>query len=148
GAQPDIPFCAFHGNAAVAGVDIYVATDFLGAYGPISRVDFHLAVQGLRGHRSIAGIHLEVRILRHMDLDAYLAVVIPPGEAPMAADSSVYLNGVALLTGVHVEIPVDLVAVVEDAEVDLFGVAGEDLDRSVVGVNANLSAAGDGVRLG
>ncbi len=63
----------------------------------------------------------------------------------MTVDASVDLDGVAVLPRIDMESFVHLVAIVEDAEIDLLGVAGVDLDSAVVGVYPDLGAAGDRV---
>src|SRR5882724_4974319 len=104
-------------------------------------MDSHFTVYRLRIHRTVPGVDLEVGAFRHVNLDTNSATVISPIEAPMAVDAGIDLNAVALLPGIDVEVLVDLVAVVEDAEIDLFSVARVDLDGAVIGVHADLSAA-------
>ncbi len=62
----------------------------------------------------------------------------------MAVDPRVDLHAVAILAGIDVQILVHLVAVVDHTKIDLFGVARIDLHGAVVGIDANLGAAGDG----
>ena len=66
----------------------------------------------------------------------------------MSANARVDLDAVPVLPGVDVESLVQLVAVVEDSKIDLLGVAGIDLYRTVVGVHADLGTARYAVGLG
>ncbi len=146
--QPNIPFGAFQRDAAVAGVDIHAARDRLYSHRTVSGVNFYAAVDRLSFHRAVAGIHLQVRIFGHAHFNAHVAVAAAEGKAPMAGDAGIDLHIVAILASIDVQVLVKLVALVDDAELDLFAVAGDDAHAAIIGVHADLCAAGDGVHLG
>src|SRR5438874_10053812 len=108
-------------------------------------MNFDSATDRLRFDRPIAGVDIEISVFRHANFNLHPARLVP-AKSPMAADARSDLNAVAILAGIDVQSPVDLVPLIKDSKFDLLGLAGINLHSAVVGLDSNVGAACDGVR--
>src|SRR5260370_12591985 len=110
-------------------------------------MNLHSAADRLGFHGTVSRIDLQVRVFGHAYFNSRTTPVVSPGEAPVAHYACVELNAIAVLAAVDVHVLVQLVALINDAKFDLLRVARGDPHGAVIGINPDLRATRNRIRL-
>src|SRR5260370_21416185 len=144
----DVTLGAFERDAAIAGINVHATGDFVGSHRTIAGVYLEVAPQRLRFCGAVSCVYTQVCVLGHANRNSDIAMVAPPGKAPVTGDAGVDFDVIPILAGFDVQALVELIPVVVDHEFDLLAIPGGDADAVLILIHAHGGAAGDGVGFG
>lgn len=130
-------------NVAIAGMKMEIALGALNGDAAVAGGDIDAAVDGFGFDGAIAAAHGEVGVFGHVNFDAQTGVTRAPIPEAAAGGLCEDIDGIAVLFGADVEIAIEFVAAVDDANFYLLDVTSGYAHGAVVGFDFYAGVTGD-----
>src|SRR5215472_2284756 len=139
-AELDVAFECVYGDAAVAGMKIDRPAKGTSLYCPVPRMNVQRSAEAVRLYRPIAGIRLQIPLLRHAHFDMQPPGIVAPVEVdpPVSGHSCDKLNLITILPGIDPKVLAQFVALVFHAKLNLLGVPGSYSHAAIIGLHAHI----------